>query len=76
MVDRAAGPFLETWLAVLAQTAGKSGRPLVFGYGDLPLPFVSAGDVAAVVSRATADTTLRGQILEVAGKPLTMSDPT
>ncbi len=67
-----AGPFLQTWLAVLAQTAGKSGRPLIFGRGDQPIAFVSATDVAALVSRAATDTTLRGQLLEVAGAPMTM----
>lgn len=66
------GPFLETWLAVLAQTAGASGRPLVFGRGERRLAFVSATDVAYVVSRAVLDATLRGQVLEVAGAPLTM----
>ncbi|MGI8678888.1 MAG: SDR family oxidoreductase [Jatrophihabitans sp.] len=68
-----AGPFLETWLTILTQTAGRSGRPLVFGRGDRPLGFVSAADVAAVVARAATDATLRGQILEVAGEPVTMT---
>lgn len=69
-----AGPFLETWLAVLAQTAGAAGRPLVFGRGDRPLPFVSATDVAHVVTRAVLDTTLRGTVLEAAGAALTMTE--
>jgi NADH dehydrogenase len=69
-----AGPFLETWLAVLATTAGTSGRPLVFGRGDQPLPFVSALDVAAVVARSATDTTLRGSVLEIAGEPIAMTD--
>ncbi len=68
-----AGPFLETWLNILTQTAGKSGRPVVFGRGDRPVALVSAMDVAAVVSRAATDTTLRGQILEMAGEALTMT---
>jgi len=68
-----AGPFLETWLTVLTQTAGKSGRPVIFGRGDRPLAFVSAADVATVVSRAATDTTLHGQILEMAGEPVTMT---
>lgn len=69
-----AGPFLETWLAVLTQTAGGSGRPVIFGHGDRLLPFVSVTDVAAVVSRAATDPALRGQLLEGAGQPLTMTD--
>ncbi|MCY0906067.1 SDR family oxidoreductase [Arthrobacter sp. H14-L1] len=69
-----AAPFLETWLDILIQTAGKSGRPMVFGRGELPIPFVSARDVAAVVCRASTDTTLRGRVLEVAGEPLSMTE--
>lgn len=68
------GLFLETWLAILTQTAGRSGRPVVFGRGDRLLPFVSATDVAAVTSRAAVDATLHGQVLEVTGTPLTMCD--
>ena len=69
-----AGPFMETWLNILAQTANKSGRPVIFGRGDRPLAFVSATDVAAVVSHGATDTTLRGQLLEVAGEPMTMTE--
>lgn len=61
------GPFLETWRAVLAETAGASGRPLVLGRGDRPLGFVPVADVARVVTRAVLDPTLRGQVLEVPG---------
>lgn len=68
------GPFLETWLAVLTQTAGASGRPLVFGRGDRPLGFVSATDVAAAVSRAVLQPALRGQVLDVAAATLTMTE--
>lgn len=66
--------YLETWLTVLSHTAGKSGRPLIFGRGDQPIQFVSALDVAGVVSRAATDATLRGQVLEIAGEPLTMTE--
>jgi uncharacterized protein YbjT (DUF2867 family) len=67
------GPFIETWLSILTQTA-RSGRPVIFGRGDQPLPFVCAADVASVVSHAVLDTTLRGQVLEVAGEPMTMTE--
>lgn len=67
-------PFLETWLRILAQTAGKSGRPLVFGRGELPIPFVSVVDVAAVVVDATTQPGRRGQVLEVSGPEVTMND--
>ena len=69
-----ASAYLETWLTVLTKTAGKSGRPLIFGRGDEPIQFVSALDVAAVVSRAATDSTLRGQVLEIAGEPMTMTE--
>lgn len=65
--------YLETWLAILTKTAGRSGRPLIFGRGDMPIRFVSVLDVAAVVTRAATDATLRGRVLEVAGEPLTMT---
>lgn len=68
------GPFLETWLTVLTKTAGSSGRPLIFGRGMQPIPFVSCLDVAAEVSRAATDPALRGELLEVAGEPITMID--
>jgi NADH dehydrogenase len=69
-----AGPFLETWLGILIQTGGKSGRPLIFGRGAQPIPFVSAEDVAAAVRAAATDPTLAGRILEVAGRPITMNE--
>lgn len=57
-----------------SKTAGTSGRPLIFGRGDQPIPFVSVLDVAAVASRAATDSTLRGQVLEIAGEPITMTE--
>jgi uncharacterized protein YbjT (DUF2867 family) len=65
--------FLETWLQVLTQTAGKSGRPLIFGRGDQPIPFVSARDVAALVGAAATNASYCGRVLEIAGAPLTMN---
>lgn len=69
-----AGAFVQTWLAVLSQTAGKSGRPMVFGRGEQPIAFVSADDVATVVSRAATDPALLGQVFEVAGERCTMNE--
>ncbi len=66
--------YLETWLTILTKTAGTSGRPLIFGRGQAPILFVSAADAATVVSRAATDATLRGQVLEIAGEPRTMTD--
>lgn len=39
-----------------------------------PIAFVSAMDVAAVVVRAATDSALRGQVLEIGGKRLTMNE--
>jgi uncharacterized protein YbjT (DUF2867 family) len=62
-----AAAFLETWTELLRQTAGRSGRPLVFGKGDNPINFVSVIDVAAVVERAVTDPSTRGRTLEIGG---------
>lgn len=59
--------FLELWTELLDKTAGRSGRPLVFGRGENPINFVSAADVAALVERAVIGPTTRGQILEIGG---------
>ncbi len=58
--------FRETWVALLEQTAARSGRPLVFGRGDNPINFVSVTDVAALLERAVTDPTRR-QTLEIGG---------
>jgi uncharacterized protein YbjT (DUF2867 family) len=52
--------FVELWAEILAKAP-------VFGRGDNPINFVSVRDVAALVERATVDTALRGQILEIGG---------
>jgi len=67
--------FLETWLGLLWETAGRSGRPLVFGRGDNPINFVSAIDVAALVERAVMDPSTRGRRLEIGGpEDLTLNE--
>lgn len=59
--------FEETWVEILEQTAGKRGRPLVFGRGDNPYAWVSARKVAAEVVRAATDPSTRGCTLDVRG---------
>ena len=59
--------FLETWLALFEQTAGRSGRPLVFGRGENRINFVSSADVAGLVEQAVIDPGTRGTILEIGG---------
>ncbi|MGO4592215.1 SDR family oxidoreductase [Leifsonia sp. 2TAF2] len=65
--------YRETWLGILAATAGSGERPLIFGVGDRPIPFVSVADVAAVVVAAIDDPTARGRVIEVPGTPMTMT---
>jgi uncharacterized protein YbjT (DUF2867 family) len=59
--------FLELWIELLQQTAGRAGRPVVFGRGNNPINFVSVIDVAALVESAITDPTTRGTTLEVGG---------
>lgn len=69
-----ADAFAETWVEVLEATAGRSGRPLVFGRGDNPISWVSVADVAALVERAVTDTSLRGRTLDICGpEPMTLA---
>jgi uncharacterized protein YbjT (DUF2867 family) len=66
------GPFIETWHRVLQETAGRSGRPLVFGRGERRLAFVAVDDVVALTARAATDSTLLGEVLEIGGEPVSM----
>ncbi|MEP7034226.1 MAG: SDR family oxidoreductase [Dermatophilaceae bacterium] len=59
--------FIQTWVELLRQTAGTSGRPRVFGRGDNPINFVWAQDVADAVVRSAVDPAVRGQVIEVGG---------
>ena len=59
--------FVETWVELLQQTAGASGRPRVFGRGENPINFVSVRDVAPAVVHATLHANLRGRVIEVGG---------
>ena len=66
--------FFETWIQVLRKTSDRSGRVLVFGRGQQPIPFVSARDVAVLLASAALGGSLRGQVLEVGGpQRLTMT---
>ena len=59
--------FAEFWLDLLDQTAGASGRPVIFGRGINPINFVSVSDVAALVERAVVDPSTRGATFEIGG---------
>ncbi len=66
------GPYIETWHRVLQETAGRSGRPLVFGRGERRMAFVAVDDVVALAVRAVTDPTLLGEVLEIGGEPISM----
>ena len=59
--------YTETWGNLMADMVGTKGKVLVFGRGENPVNFVSADDTAALVARATADSTLAGRILSIGG---------
>jgi NADH dehydrogenase len=59
--------FLELWTELLRKTAGRSGRPVVFGHGENPINFVSVGDVAALVEHVVSDRSSRGTVQEIGG---------
>jgi uncharacterized protein YbjT (DUF2867 family) len=59
--------FMETWGTIMGRPLQASGKILIFGRGDNPINFVSATDVAALVSQATTGLGLRGRFLELGG---------
>ena len=59
--------FLELYLDLMRETAGRSGRPLIFGRGENPINFVSVTAVAEVVVGAVLDPSQRGRILSITG---------
>jgi NADH dehydrogenase len=69
-----AGAFLELYRVLLQRTAGRSGRPLVFGRGDNPVTFAAVGDVAEAVHRAVVDPRLRGTVVDVVGPTCTFNE--
>ena len=68
-----AGAFLELHRDIMRRTAGRSGRPLVFGRGETMVAFTSVGEVAAGVDRALYDPACRNTVIEVAGTNLTFN---
>ncbi len=59
--------FVQTWLQVLAESAGRSKRPRVLGRGDNPIPWVDVAEVATLVVGAVEDPALRGRTLDLVG---------
>ncbi|HEV7186787.1 MAG TPA: SDR family oxidoreductase [Blastococcus sp.] len=68
-----AGAFLQLYQDLMRRTAGRSGRPLVFGRGNNPISFASVPDVAAAVDEALHDPSLRKTVMEVAGVIVTFN---
>jgi NADH dehydrogenase len=62
-----ASAFLETWIGILDETAGRSGRPVVLGRGETSHNFVSVRDVAVLLERAVLDRSTRGATFEAIG---------
>ena len=52
--------FVELWTDLLS-------KGIVFGRGDNPINFVSVHDVAAAVTAAATDPSLRGEVIEIGG---------
>jgi NADH dehydrogenase len=59
--------YVQTWLQVLTDSAGRSHRPKLLGRADNPIPWVDVHEVAAVVVRAVEDPALRGRTLDLVG---------
>jgi uncharacterized protein YbjT (DUF2867 family) len=59
--------FMETWATIMDRMRQSSGKIVVFGRANNPVNFVSAADVAALVSHAVTNSALRGQVLELGG---------
>lgn len=60
-------PFLETWIDVIGAHLTDQGKCLVLGPGRNPITVVSVRDVAAVIERASRDTTMRRCKVDVVG---------
>jgi NADH dehydrogenase len=59
--------FLELYLDLLRMSAGKTGRPVIFGRGENPINFVPVQDVATAVAGVVLDPTTRGRVVNVSG---------
>lgn len=69
-----AGAFLELYQELMRRSAGRAGRPLVFGRGGNPIAFASVADVADAVERALEDPSCRGAVIEVVTTTLTFNE--
>jgi uncharacterized protein YbjT (DUF2867 family) len=66
-----AGAFRELYEELVRRSAGRSGRPLVFGRGENPILFAAVGEVAAAVDRGVHE---QNRVIEVGGEILTFDE--
>ena len=67
--------FADLWIELLATTARRSHRPLVFGRGAAPMGWVAVSDVAALVVRVVDQASLRGTVYTLCGRErISMTD--
>lgn len=59
--------FMETWGAIMGKMLRSRRKIMVFGRGDNPINFVSAGDVAALLELAVTTPELSGRTIELGG---------
>jgi uncharacterized protein YbjT (DUF2867 family) len=59
--------YQETWLEIVGRPLVETGQTRIFGRGQNPINFVSAGDVARIVELAVVDANLRGATVDVSG---------
>lgn len=67
--------YMELWCELLGRPLLEKGKTQVFGHGDNPLNWVSAGEVARFVELSVVDPEMRGRLIEVGGpENLTMNE--
>jgi uncharacterized protein YbjT (DUF2867 family) len=67
--------YMETWIGLVGAPLLQAGRTRIFGRGENPINFVSAGDVARRVELAVTDPRLRGAAIDAGGPTnLTMKE--
>lgn len=59
--------FIETWAGMMLAGLGTKGTIPIFGRGDNPINFVSADDVAALLTLVATDPNQHGRTVELGG---------
>ncbi|MEO8745417.1 MAG: SDR family oxidoreductase [Candidatus Dormiibacterota bacterium] len=67
--------FMELWAGIIGGSGTEKGKTTLFGRGDNPINFVSAGDVARFIHLSLSDPRLRRATLDLGGpENLTMKN--